>query len=462
MVFSSLTFIYWFIPVVLIIYFAVPRKYKNAVLLFASLLFYAWGEQLLVFLFFGTIVTGWISARLIESKPIDSKLRKVIFIMTLVLDLGLLAWFKYMDFMIENLNLISGLSIPLLKVTLPIGISFYTFQLISYTVDVYRGRVAASKNLIDFAAYVSMFPQLIAGPIVRYQDVEKALTNRKATANDIAYGIRRFVIGLGKKVLIANMLAEVVASFKSTLDPSVLYYWVYIICLCLQIYFDFSGYSDMAIGLGKILGFSFPENFNYPYIAASITDFWRRWHMTLGTWFRDYVYIPLGGNRKGFPRQILNILIVWMLTGLWHGASWNFVLWGLYFAILLIIEKALLAKWLTGHKIISHIYVIAAVMISFVIFDGTGITGILNNIKNLFGFNTVLPVLSKEALYILRSNAVLMGIAIIGATPLPRRLFKKSVLKLPFIEPLILGILLLISTACLVDGSFNPFLYFRF
>ena len=320
MVFSGIPFLYYFLPATVLLYLAAPRKLKNAVLLLASLVFYAWGEQRLVLLFAATILLGWLLGLLIER--FRGKVWSRVFLWLSVLTtLGLLGYFKYADFFIGSLNSAFGLSLPLLRVALPIGISFYTFQLLSYTVDVYRGDVAAQKNIIDFAAYVAMFPQLIAGPIVRYSDIAGQLTQRTHSLDKIASGIRRFVMGLAKKVLIANVLGQLCTQFRQTAQPSVLFHWLYAVAFMLQIYFDFSGYSDMAIGLGRLFGFDFPENFNYPYISKSITEFWRRWHMTLGSWFRDYVYIPLGGNRRGIGRQLFNILVVWMLTGLWHGAA---------------------------------------------------------------------------------------------------------------------------------------------
>ncbi len=491
MVFSGIPFLYYFLPAVLLLYAAVPRKYKNAVLLFSSLIFYAWGEQLLVLLFITAILTGYASGLLLENIQKPGK-RKAVLVISLVIDLGLLCWFKYADFFIENLNGLLNTSLPLANIALPIGISFYTFQLISYTVDVYRGNVRAQHNLIDFAAYISMFPQLIAGPIVRYADVEKQLTDRTHTLDKTAAGITRFLTGLAKKVLIANVLGGLAASFKASTDLSVLYYWLYAVSYSLQIYFDFSGYSDMAIGLGKLFGFDFPENFDHPYISTSITEFWRRWHMTLGSWFRDYIYIPLGGNRRGIFRQLLNILTVWMLTGLWHGASWNFVLWGLYFAVLLTVEKLGFKKWLDRHRIIGHAYVLLAVILSFTIFDAASLSDIPAALAGLFGLSG-LPFASKEALYMLRSFAFVLILAAVFSTPVLQKLAKSfsktrkravraypqenaesreltapvqteetESMILALCVPVILTGLLILSTAYLADGSFNPFLYFRF
>lgn len=440
---------------------------KNSVLLFSSLLFYAWGEKLLVFMFMGTILAGWILGLLIE-KYRKTGLSGLFLTAALGICLGTLGYFKYADFFIENVNRVTGLSIPLLKVSLPIGISFYTFQIISYLLDVYGGRVTAQKNLIDFAAYVALFPQLIAGPIVRYLDIAVQLKERTHSLPQIASGVRRFLMGLGKKVLIANVIGEVCVRYRMTTDGSVLYCWLYAAAFLLQIYYDFSGYSDMAIGLGRMFGFEFAENFNYPYISGSITEFWRRWHISLGTWFRDYVYIPLGGNRKGRGRQLLNILIVWLLTGLWHGAAWNFVLWGFLFAVLLVIEKAGLLPWLKRHPVISHSYVLFMILLGFLLFNADSLRQAGSDMAGLFGMTEGLPLWSGEALYYLRSYAVVYLIGIAGATPIPRRAMESVRSRMGrgifdgVISPLYGTLILLAVTAYLVDGSFNPFLYFRF
>ncbi|MBQ2818161.1 MAG: MBOAT family protein, partial [Clostridia bacterium] len=381
--------------------------------------------------------------------------------------LAILGYFKYADFFIDNFAGLTGLSIPLLNIALPIGISFYTFQILSYTVDVYRGDVAAQKSPITLGAYIAMFPQLIAGPIVRYRDVEIQLNTRTHSIQKAASGIKRFMIGLCKKILIANLLGEITAVFLASADLSVLFYWLNAVAFSLQIYFDFSGYSDMAIGLGRIFGFEFLENFNYPYISKSITEFWRRWHMSLGQWFRDYVYIPMGGNRVSKARHFINILVVWMLTGFWHGASWNFVLWGLYFALLLMLEKYLLLDKLKKSKVLSRIFVLLFVLISFVIFDSPTLPDIVKRLLAMFGFSSI-PLVSKEALYYLGSYAFVLILAIIGATPLPKMLYaklskNKAFAKITVImEPVLLAVMLIVVTAFLVDGSFNPFLYFRF
>ncbi|MBS6447918.1 MAG: MBOAT family protein [Clostridiales bacterium] len=466
MLFSSIPFLYYFLPCVLILYFVVPKCLKNTVLLLSSLVFYAWGEPKYVLLMAVSITLGYVFGLLIEIWR-GTKLSKLFLILSIVTSLGLLGYFKYADFFIANFNAATGLSVPLLKIALPIGISFYTFQILSYTVDVYRGEVKAQRNYISLAVYVALFPQLIAGPIVRYSDIAAQLESRTHSFSNVALGTRRFILGLAKKVLIANALGELCDIFKESNDKSVLFFWLYAIAFTLHIYFDFSGYSDMAIGLGKIFGFDFLENFDYPYISGSITEFWRRWHMSLGSWFRDYVYIPLGGNRVSKARWFLNIFIVWMLTGFWHGAAWNFIVWGLFFAILLIIEKLWLLKPLKKSKVLSHIYVMFFVIISFVIFNAADMKEAFSYIGGMFGAGGI-PFISEEWLYYLRSYGVVLIVAIIGATPLVKKLVlsvkKKSTGEkiMNIAEPIMLVALLLVITAYLVDGSFNPFLYFRF
>ena len=466
MLFSSIPFLYYFLPVVLIAYFIVPDKMKNLVLLLSSLFFYGWGESKYVFLMLAVIGWGYILGLFIE-KYRGQNAGKIALSLAVLLDVAVLGYFKYADFFIENFNGITGMEFPLLKIALPIGISFFIFQIMSYDIDVYRGNVAAQKNPLLLATYVAMFPQLIAGPIVRYVDVEKQLRQRTHSMDLVAEGIRRFMIGLAKKVLIANALGECCAVFKDSSEKSVLFFWMYGIGYMLHIYFDFSGYSDMAIGLGKIFGFHFLENFNYPYISASITEFWRRWHMSLGSWFRDYVYIPLGGNRVSKPRWIFNIVAVWFLTGFWHGAAWNFIIWGLYFVIFLMLEKFWLAKVLEKFRVVKHLYVLFFVMLSFIIFDSVSLTEAGRNIGGLFGIG-VGDMVSTESMYYLKNYLVIFLIAIIGATPLPKRIYEfleKNVMvkKILWIaEPVFMVGLLLIITAFLVDGSFNPFLYFRF
>ena len=415
-----------------------------------------------------SILQGYFFGRLVEKYRISNPRRSKLFLTASVLfSLLLLGYCKYADFFIRSFNAVTGLSVPLLRVALPIGISFYTFQILSYVVDVHRGTVAAQRNLIDLGTYIAMFPQLIAGPIVRYADIEPQLKERRSTPAMVAAGAQRFVLGLGKKVLIANVLYQLITVYKATTQPSVLYSWMYAAAYMLHIYFDFSGYSDMAIGLGKIFGFTFAENFNYPYISRSVTEFWRRWHMSLGSWFRDYVYIPMGGNRVAPARRYLNILVVWMLTGLWHGADWNFVLWGLFFAVFLILEKGFLLKPLQKLPVLSHLYTLLLVAVSFVIFDSAGLSEAAAHLSRMFGAGGV-PLATGEALYYLGSYAVTFIIAIIGATPYPTRWMNRlsegpeTGRVLAVAAPVALMALLAAVTAYLVDGSFNPFLYFRF
>ena len=458
MLFSSIPFLYYFLPAVLIVYFAVPKRIKNAVLLLSSLIFYGWGEPKYVILMIATIVAFYFCGLGI-GRAKSRKTQKIWLTVSVVIGIALLTVFKYADFFLQSFAAVTGLSIPLLKLALPIGISFYTFQCMSYVVDVYRGTAAPQKNIVTFGAYVALFPQLIAGPIVRYVDVARELENRETTMEDAMTGIRRFLIGLGKKILLANQLGLLTEVFRASNEKSVLFHWLYAVAFMLHIYFDFSGYSDMAIGLGRIFGFHFIENFNYPYLSKSITEFWRRWHMSLGSWFRDYVYIPLGGHRVGRGRWVFNIMVVWMLSGLWHGASWNFVLWGLLFAAVLLIEK-----WLPVLQklpaVLRHGYVLLIVMLSFVLFNAADLAQAVQDMAGLFGG---LPLTTAESLYYLRSYAVVFALSIVGATPLPKRIAARIPEKaLAIVEPVVLIALLLTCTAYLVDGSFNPFLYFRF
>lgn len=465
MLFSSLSFLYYFLPCVLIIYFLAPKKLKNSVLLLSSLFFYAWGEPKYVLLMLLAILCGYLFALLIERYR-GRRLSRLFLILSVSLSAAILGFFKYADFFIQNFNAVTGLSLPLLRIALPIGISFYTFQLISYTVDVYRG-VPAQRSFIDLAAYISLFPQLIAGPIVRYSQIAEQLSSRRHSLDKAALGIRRFILGLGKKVLIANAMGQLCEIFRASQDKSVLFFWLYAIANMLHIYFDFSGYSDMAIGLGKLFGFDFPENFNYPYISRSVTEFWRRWHISLGSWFRDYVYIPMGGNRVSRPRWLLNLLTVWLLTGFWHGAAWNFIVWGLFFAVFLILEKLWLLKHLEKAPVLGRFYVLFTVMLSFIIFSAENMGQALSSLSSLFGAGG-LPLLSAEFLYYLKSYAVLLLIAVVGATPLPRLLLQRLGIRpggeklRNLLEVPALLLILALSTAYLVDGSFNPFLYFRF
>ena len=470
MVFSSITFLYYFLPLFLLLYYLAPKKGKNLVLFLGSLLFYAWGEPKYAGLMLVSILVGYVTGLWIEKGY-----KKIGLWTGVIVCFGFLFFFKYSNFFIENVNLCLNKDIPLLKIALPIGISFYTFQIASYVIDVYYGRIKAQRNLLHLATYISMFPQLIAGPIVRYSDMYLELGERKLKAEQIAYGIRRFVIGLSKKVLLANQLGELCHVFKASDEKSVLFYWLYGVALILHYYFDFSGYSDMAIGLGRLFGFHFPENFNYPYMSKSITEFWRRWHISLGTWFRDYVYIPLGGNRKGIGRNIFNIFLVWMLTGFWHGADWNFILWGLYFALLLFLEKFVFMKLFQSKKAeklqnikwVTHIYVWVLLIISFVIFDSTDLKEIGANVKGMFSFGKM-ELLSEECVYYFKSFFYIIVIGMLGATEFPKKWYgyvKEKLLKNTVgtvAEALVLLFLLLLTTSHLIDGSFNPFLYFRF
>ena len=466
MIFSSIAFLYYFLPVVLALYLITPRPLKNLVLLIASLVFYGWGEPKYVFLMLATVFLGYIFGLLIErfkGKPLS----KVFLALSVISSLAGLGYFKYADFFITNFNNVTGLSIPLLRLALPIGISFYTFQILSYSVDVYRGNVAAQKNPVNLATYVALFPQLIAGPIVRYSDIEKQLTLRQHSFEKINSGCRRFIIGLSKKILLANTLGVLCDTFMQSGDRSVLYYWLFAFSYMLQIYFDFSGYSDMAIGLGRLFGFEFLENFNYPFISRSITEFWRRWHMSLGSWFRDYVYIPLGGNRVKRMRMLFNIFAVWFLTGFWHGAEWNFVIWGLYFGVLLTLEKFFFLNRLEKHRVLGHIYVMFFVSVSFMIFSAGNLTDAVSYVGGMFGAGKI-PFVCAEFLYNLKNYGFVLVIAAVGATPIPKIIKKridgkiKNTFFLDTAEILLLVALLLISTGYLADGSFNPFLYFRF
>ena len=467
MLFSSIPFLYYFLPLVLALYFLAPKKGKNLVLLIASLFFYFYGEPVYVLLMIGACLSSYIHGLLIHR--FRGRIWSKVFLWSSVItSLAMLGFFKYSDFFLENLNAVSGLGLPLLGLALPIGISFYTFQTLSYTVDVYRGDAAVQRNFISLATYVALFPQLIAGPIVRYTTVEEDLTGRTHSVEKFSAGISRFLMGLGKKVLIANQLGELCDIFRKSTDQSVLFFWLYAIGFSLHIYFDFSGYSDMAIGLGKLFGFRFLENFNYPFISKSISEFWRRWHISLGSWFRDYVYIPLGGNRVSKGKWLRNILIVWLLTGFWHGAAWNFIVWGLFFGFFLVLEKFFLGAWLKKLPgFFAHLYVLFLVLISFVIFNASSMGQAFSDIGGLFGSGG-LPMVSREALYQLRSFGWILILALIGATPIPKLIVSKIKANttghkiLNILEPLFLAGLLLVVTAYLVDGSFNPFLYFRF
>ncbi len=466
MLFSSISFLYYFLPLVLIFYFIVPFRFKNGVLLLFSLVFYFYGEPVYTFLMLGSTLSAYIHGLLIH-KYRDTKLGKVFLWSSVTISLLTLGFFKYADFFISNINGIFGSGIPLLKIALPIGISFYTFQTLSYTIDVYRGEATAQKSYVKLATYVSLFPQLIAGPIVRYTTVAEELEKRQHSFENFAVGIRRFVAGLGKKVLIADLLGAFATALHTTVNPSVAGYWLYAVAISLQLYFDFSGYSDMAIGLGRIFGFHFLENFNYPFISKSVAEFWRRWHISLGSWFRDYVYIPLGGNRVNTLYWLRNIAVVWFLTGFWHGADWTFILWGLFFAVFLVLEKFWYNRiFVHLPKVFSHIYVTLVILVSFVIFSGSGISGMLSDLGNMFFVNG-LPLWTKETAYYLSSYAIPLVIGIVGATPLiktgvERIRSSRMGWVVDVLEPVFLVAILLAATAYFVDGSFSPFLYFRF
>jgi len=467
MLFSSISFLYYFLAIVLVVYFAVPFKFKNFVLLVASLGFYFYGEPIYTLLMLATTLSSYIHGLLI-AKFKGKILSKVFLWSSVVTSVLVLGFFKYSDFFIHNVNTIFGSNFSLLGIALPIGISFFTFQTMSYTIDVYRGDAKPQKSFIRLATYVALFPQLIAGPIVRYTTVEEELSVRKHSFENFSYGVNRFIIGLAKKVLIADRLGALSRELHASDEASVIGFWIYAIAISLQLYFDFSGYSDMAIGLGRIFGFHFLENFNYPFISKSISEFWRRWHMSLGSWFRDYIYIPMGGNRVSVPRWLLNTATVWFVTGFWHGADWTFIVWGLYFAVLLVLEKFFLNKFFAKlPKFISHIYVIILILVSFVIFNGSGMSGAVADVGKMFGAGG-LPLWSSDTAYRLGSYALVLIIGAFGSTPI----LKNAVLKLKennkinnvfnILEPVFHVAILLIVTAYFVDGSFSPFLYFRF
>ncbi len=466
MLFSSIPFLYYFLPVVMILYFLAPQKVKNGFLLIASLIFYGIGEPKYLILIVTAILSGYVFGILI-GKYKERPVGRLFLFLSVAVPLGMLLWFKYADFAISGINGVFGLSIPLLRIALPIGISFYTFQILSYNVDVYRGDVEPERNIINFAAFVSLFPQLIAGPIVRYSEVAPDLRKRSIDGAQVYKGLVRFLTGLGKKVLVANPLFQLCEIFRAAAEPSVLFYWIYAVAFALYVYFDFSGYSDMAIGLGKMMGFKFPENFNYPFLSKSATEFWRRWHMTLGRWFRDYVYIPMGGNRRSRPRWLFNILTVWVLTGLWHGAAWNFAVWGLFFAVVLAVEKLWILKPLEKSRVISRVYAFLFITVSFVIFNANSMGQAGQDLSAMFGFSN-LPFVTEETLYYLKSYAIALAIGIFGSMPVMKMLLNrikkhdKGEKVIRVLTPVFCIAVLILSTAWLVDGSFNPFLYFRF
>lgn len=464
MVFSSLVFMFAYLPITLLAYYLVPRQGRNIFLFIINLIFYGWGEPKLVLLMVFNIFFNYLGGWLVDKYRADAKKKKLFLILTCVLDIGILAVFKYTGMITETLNMLPFLNIPELQISLPIGISFYTFQTMSYVIDVYRDDAPVSKNFINFGTYVALFPQLIAGPIVRYRDVAEQLVNRRETLEMFTRGVKLFMVGLAKKVIIANTMGTLTTNIFATTDENgVVGTWVGMIAYTFQIYFDFSGYSDMACGLGNMMGFEFLKNFNYPYIAKSITDFWRRWHISLSTWFKEYVYIPLGGNRKGVKRQILNLLIVWGLTGLWHGAAYNFVLWGLYYGLLLILEKFVLKKFLDRlPSFVQHIYTLFIIIIGWGLFYFTDVGQLGEFMVDLFNFGN--GICGNQAFNLIMSNLPMLIIAAVASTPLATTLYTRfehtRFMWIP--ETLYCMGVLAVSTASLVNQSYNPFLYFRF
>ena len=460
MLFSSLPFLFYFLPCALGLYFLAPRRLKNAALLLSSLVFYAWGEPRFVLFMAAAILQGYAAARLMERYPAR---RRLLLTLSAVLSLGLLGYCKYADFLISGFNAVTGLSVPLLRITLPIGISFYTFQILSYVIDVYRGDAPAQRGLIDLAAYIAMFPQLVAGPIVRYTDVAPQLQSRTHTVQDAALGARRFVLGLGKKVLLANVLYELVTVYQQSGQKTVLLTWMYAAAYMMHVYFDFSGYSDMAIGLGRMFGFHFLENFNYPYISLSVTEFWRRWHISLSTWFRDYVYIPLGGNRVSRGKWVRNILVVWGLTGLWHGADWNFLLWGLYYGVLLLIEKLWLGKYLERlPKALRWLLCMVIVCIGWVMFNLTDFAQMRAALARMFSFTHVALSQSLAADVSIVPPLLWMLPALVFSTPVCRRVHLGESYGAEIVRNVVCLALLAVCIVFSVSATFNPFIYFRF
>ncbi len=463
MLFSSITFLYYFLPWALLFYF-LSGRYKNLVLFLTSLVFYAWGEPIYVFLMVFLTGIGYVFGILAE-KYRESVWKKYLVGISVAAALFILGYFKYADFVVENVARVTGSAWELPGIVLPIGISFYTFQMISYVIDVGRGQ-KAQKNFISLAAYIAMFPQLVAGPIVRYSHIEGQLEGRIHSGDKIAGGMMRFVVGLSKKVVVANTLGELTQKILDSGQPSILLGWLFGIAGALQIYFDFSGYSDMAIGLGEILGFHFPENFNYPFISRSVAEFWRRWHMSLGNWFRDYLYIPLGGSRVSFPKYIRNICLVWLATGIWHGAAWNFVFWGLFFVPFFILEKLWLGKKLENSRILSRCYLLFVIIVSFLIFRVEHMKEVLYWTGMMFGRGV--PFSTREALFFLKDYGGILILAVFGCTPGAKHLYVKmkstetGAKVLDVLLPVCLGVMLFIDTAYLVNSSYNPFLYFRF
>ncbi|MCY6958122.1 MBOAT family O-acyltransferase [Clostridium brassicae] len=468
MVFSSLIFIFLFLPITIGMYYMAPRFLRNFILFLTSLIFYAWGEPVYILIMLFSTVFDYINALLIERYRHKKLIPKLVFINSIIVNLGILSFFKYYNFLIGNINDLFGLSIASQNLPLPVGISFYTFQTMSYVIDVYRNKVEVQKNIICFGTYVTMFPQLVAGPIVKYGDISKQINKRKESFDKFGEGVELFIIGLSKKVILANNIGILWDSVKATQisQLSILSAWLGIIAFTFQIYFDFSGYSDMALGLGKMFGFDLMVNFNYPYISKSVTEFWRRWHISLGSWFREYVYIPLGGNKKGSLKQYRNLFIVWFLTGLWHGSNWSFIFWGLYFGVLVTIEKIFLLKWLNkAPKFISRIYTMIIVIVGWAIFDIENMRKCGNFIKTMFGLNRNV-LLDKQSLYYLSSNIILFIILVICSTPMPKKIIYSMRKRFKFTNTIVVSminiLLVFTATAYLVNESYNPFLYFRF
>lgn len=454
MVFSSLIFIYFFLPILFLLYFITPKRFKSIILIIFSLIFYFYGEgKYILILLLSSILNYLLSKKITHNKKI--------LVFGIIINLIPLIYFKYTNFIFENVNAIFNTNLFIKNLIMPIGISFFTFQNISYLVDVYKDKKEMAKNLIDYLLYITFFAQLVAGPIVRFSEIKEDINNRKLNFSNLYIGIKRFIIGLSKKVIISNNIGLLINILTDVSDKSVLLYWIIAISYTIQIYFDFSGYSDMAIGLGKMFNFNFLENFEYPLIAKSITDFWRRWHISLSRWFKDYIYIPLGGNRGTKLKLVRNIFVVWSLTGLWHGASWNFILWGIYFGIILIIEKMCLKNFLERHSVLAHIYTFFLIIISFVIFNITDIKSLGIFFKSMFGFNN-LPFTNFETIYYLKSYLLMLIISLICATPIVKYIKNSKLKRLIIVEPIVYIGLLFIATAYLVDSTFNPFIYFRF
>ena len=462
MVFSSILFLFIYLPIVLAVYYFIPSRFRNLWLFIVNLVFYGWGEPVYIILMIFSITLNYFAGRIIAKYRVKSHSKaRIALTVNTVINLSLLVFFKYFDLFANTLNSIIGTDIPILGLTLPIGISFYTFQTMSYPIDVYRGDTEEQKNYISFGTFVALFPQLIAGPIVRYKDVASQLNLRPLNAEQFSSGVCRFTVGLAKKVLLANNIGGLWDVYSSAGSLSIFGSWLGAIAFSLQLYFDFSGYSDMAIGLGRMLGFEFLENFNYPYISKSVTEFWRRWHISLGTWFRDYLYIPLGGNRRGLSRQLLNILIVWALTGLWHGANWTFLLWGLYYAVFLILEKAFLLKALNKVPFLAHVYAVIVAVLGWMIFQLDSVESVMKYWGAMFGANSVFA--TAQDLFYGKSYAVILIISVFAATPIMKNLFLRIPQKIrSILTPTLIAACLIVSTAYLVDATYNPFLYFRF